>query len=148
MADAHDEHSDDDVPDLAAVDAEVDDIKIEYHPHSKKLTTITPFHDFSRHSPPSEASDEPSPALGETPPWSPFRTRLDFEVASFALDAGLKEEHVNTLISLLECCSKGDDQLTLGSAEDIDRLWNLAAHRAPEVGLDVYTCVFKMLTSS
>ncbi len=98
-ADALDERYDsDDVADPAVLDAEVDDIKIEYHPHSKKPTVITPFHTFSRRAPPPEALDEPSPAL-ETPPWSPFRTHFDFEVASFALDAGLKEEHVNMLLS-------------------------------------------------
>ncbi len=53
---------------------------------------------------------------------------------------------MSTCSSLLQCCSKGDDQLTLGSSDDINCLWDLAAHRAPEVGLDVYTCVSKMLT--
>lgn len=135
----------DGVDDPATLDAKVDDIKVEYHPHSKRPPAVTPFDNFSRRSPLPEALNEPSAPL-KTPPWSPFRTRLDFEVASFALDAGLKEEHVNMLLSLLGRCTKGDEQLTLGSSEDINHLWDLAAHRAPEVGSDVYTCIFKMLT--
>ncbi|KAG9219806.1 hypothetical protein CCMSSC00406_0009505 [Pleurotus cornucopiae] len=121
----------DGVDDPATLDAKVDDIKVEYHPHSKRPPAVTPFDNFSRRSPLPEALNEPSAPL-KTPPWSPFRTRLDFEVASFALDAGLKEEHVNMLLSLLGRCTKGDEQLTLGSSEDINHLWDLAAHRAPE----------------
>ncbi|KAF9490004.1 hypothetical protein BDN71DRAFT_1525388 [Pleurotus eryngii] len=129
--DNHHVYFDDGVDDLATLDAKVDDIKVEYHPHSKRPPAVTLFENFSRRSPLPEALNEPSAPL-KTPPWSPFRTRLDFEVASFALDAGLKEEHVNMLLSLLGRCTKGDEQLTLGSSEDINHLWNLAAHRAPE----------------
>ncbi|KAL4266406.1 hypothetical protein AB1N83_001284 [Pleurotus pulmonarius] len=126
------EYFDDGTDDPTILDAEVDDIKVEYYPHSKRPPVITPFENFTRRSPLPKASNEPSSISLETPPWSPFRTRLDFEVASFALDAGLKEEHVNMLLSLLGRCSKGDEQLTLGNSEDINRLWDLAAHKAPE----------------
>ncbi|KAG1833243.1 hypothetical protein DFJ58DRAFT_613551, partial [Suillus subalutaceus] len=53
----------------------INDIKVEYHPHSKHPSTIHHFSDFSR--------DRPSE--GQVPrkdsPWEPFRTRLDFEIA-------------------------------------------------------------------
>ncbi|KAF9491816.1 hypothetical protein BDN71DRAFT_1578512 [Pleurotus eryngii] len=107
-----------------------DDIKTEYHPHSQKLPTVQPFDTYQRR--PTASPVEESTRNNSLPPWSPFRSRLDFEVASLALDAALKKEHVETLISLLKRCSQDPQQFTIQNAADIDDMWNLAAHKAPE----------------
>ncbi|KAF9489942.1 hypothetical protein BDN71DRAFT_1525498 [Pleurotus eryngii] len=118
--DDHHGYFNDSVDDLATLDAKLDDIKVEYHPHSKRPPAVIPFKNFFRQSPLPKPLNEPSAPL-LTPPWN----------------AGLKEEHVNMLLSLLGHCTKGDEQLTLGSSEDINHLWNLAAHRAPEDTIEV-----------
>ncbi|KAF9500138.1 hypothetical protein BDN71DRAFT_1577754 [Pleurotus eryngii] len=92
-----------------------DDIKTEYHPHSRKLPTVQLFDTYQRH---------PTASLVED--------CLDFEVALLVLDATLKKEHVETLISLLKHCSWDPQQFTIQNAADIDDMWNLAAHKAPE----------------
>ncbi|KAF4599037.1 hypothetical protein EYR40_006126 [Pleurotus pulmonarius] len=107
-----------------------DDIKTEYHPHSGKFPTVQPFDTYQRR--PTAPLVEDHTRENQLPPWSPFRTRLDFEVASLALDAALKKEHVVTLISLLRRCGQDPQQFTIQNAEDIDNIWNLAAHKAPE----------------
>ncbi|KAF9496267.1 hypothetical protein BDN71DRAFT_1389892 [Pleurotus eryngii] len=96
-----------------------DDIKTEYHPHSRKLPTVQPFDTYQRRP---------------TIPWAehPFRSWLDFEVASLALDAALKKEHIKTLVSLFKHCSLDPHQFTIQNAADIDNIWDLAAHKAPE----------------
>lgn len=112
-----------------------DDIKTEYHPHSRKVPTVQSFNTYQRRptSPPVEASAHNN----SLPPWSPFRSRLDFEVASLALDAALKKEHVEALISLLKRCGRDPQQFTIQNAADIDDTWTLATHKAPEVGICV-----------
>ncbi|KAF7424448.1 hypothetical protein PC9H_009755 [Pleurotus ostreatus] len=107
-----------------------DDIKTEYHPHSRKVPTVQSFNTYQRRptSPPVEASAHNN----SLPPWSPFRSRLDFEVASLALDAALKKEHVEALISLLKRCGRDPQQFTIQNAADIDDTWTLATHKAPE----------------
>lgn len=112
-----------------------DDIKTEYHPHSQKLPTVQRFDKYQRR--PTAPPVEESTRNDSLPPWSPFRSRLDFEVASLVLDAALKKEHVETLISLLKRCSRDPQQFTIQNAADIDDIWNLAAHKAPEVGICV-----------
>lgn len=112
-----------------------DDIKTEYHPHSRKLPTVQPFDTYQRR--PTVPQAEQSTCDNRLPPWSPFRSRLDFEVASLALDAALKKEHIETLVSLFKRCSLDPHQFTIQNAADIDNIWDLAAHKAPEVGICV-----------
>ncbi|KAF4583960.1 hypothetical protein EYR40_002458 [Pleurotus pulmonarius] len=107
-----------------------DDIKSEYHPHSQKAPTVQPFDTYQRR--PTVPPVEPSTRSNSLPPWSPFRSRLDFEVASLALDAALKKEHVEILVSLLKRCSQDPQQFTIQNAADIDDIWTLASHKAPE----------------
>ncbi|KAF9491818.1 hypothetical protein BDN71DRAFT_1578516 [Pleurotus eryngii] len=107
-----------------------DDIKTEYHPHSRKLPTVQPFDTYQRR--PIIPWAEQSTCDNRLPLWSPFHSRLDFEVASLALDAALKKEHIETLVSLFKCCSLDPHQFTIQNAADIDNIWDLAAHKAPE----------------
>ncbi|KAJ8468399.1 hypothetical protein ONZ45_g17255 [Pleurotus djamor] len=116
---------------------QVDDIAIEFHPHSKKAPRLSSFEDFKRHTSDlhADASTIPphsSPQL----PWSPFQTRLDFEAASLALDAGLKEEHVKVLIDLMKRCQDGE-KFSLNSPTQINELWDSVSHRGPEFVNDV-----------
>lgn len=102
---------------------ELDDIKVEYHPHSKKPPSVHHFSEFSR-SRPSE---------GQIPrnnsPWEPFRTRLDFEVAEIALEAALTKEQTNRLLDLVHRSASGTDPFTLQSHDEVRSLWEMASQR-------------------
>ena len=50
--------------------------------------------------------------------WCPFQSRLDFDVASFALWNALKKDKTNNLISLL-MRAQGDETVTLSSHTDM-----------------------------
>ncbi|KAG1850125.1 hypothetical protein F4604DRAFT_1934564 [Suillus subluteus] len=73
---------------------QLDDIKVDYHPHSQIPSTIHHFADFSC-TRPMEASVPWSHT-----PWEPFWTQLDFEVAEIALEAALNTDQTNRLLSL------------------------------------------------
>ncbi|KAF5338294.1 hypothetical protein D9758_015755 [Tetrapyrgos nigripes] len=101
-----------------------DDIKTEFHPNSGQDQTIQRFDDFGF----GQASDLWHPT--DFTPWKPFRSRLDFEVAEFALHAGLSSSLTEDLIKLLSCCRDKpdpDDLFTIESASEMQKLWDLAA---------------------
>ena len=109
------------LPQLSASEANEDDIKTEYHPNSNIPETIKPFEEFgfrklAEHKPPQNFY-----------PWRPFRTRLDFEVAEFSLNAGLSENLTSSLIGLLEKCSQHKDNFTVKSSKELNELWNIAS---------------------
>ncbi|KAF5357483.1 hypothetical protein D9758_012520 [Tetrapyrgos nigripes] len=100
------------------------DIKTEFHPNAGQHTTIQNFKDFG-----FGKVLEPCIPTDFTP-WQPFHSRLDFEVAEFALHAGLSSDLTEDLIKLLCCCrDKPDphDVFTIKSASQMQTLWDLAA---------------------
>ncbi|KAG2355792.1 hypothetical protein BDR07DRAFT_1453666 [Suillus spraguei] len=80
-----------------ASESHLDDIKVDYHPHSQIPSTIHHFADFSC-THPTEASVPQNHT-----PWEPFQTRLDFEVTEISLEAALTAEQTNRLFNLIHC---------------------------------------------
>ncbi|KDQ51821.1 hypothetical protein JAAARDRAFT_62330 [Jaapia argillacea MUCL 33604] len=100
---------------------ELDDIKTEYHPHSKRPAVVQHFLEYRR-----EAESEP--ILPPDPkPWRPFRSRLDFEFAKVALEAALSASQVDAMIKLFHRCSEGD-RFTLKNNADFCDCWEKASH--------------------
>ncbi|KAG1905761.1 uncharacterized protein F5891DRAFT_1125792 [Suillus fuscotomentosus] len=100
-----------------------DDIKVEYHPHSKIPSTIHRFVDFSRH----HSMEDSVPR--STSPWEPFRTRLDFEVAEIALEAAMTKDQTNRLFNLLHRSACGKEAFTLQSHDEVRSFWEMASEQ-------------------
>ena len=85
----------------------LDDIKTEYHPHSGKPSQTSSFEEYGHRT-------VPLPPPIDEEPWKPFRCRLDFELAEFAVQSALTDDKVNTLISLFKR-AQGAESVTLKS---------------------------------
>jgi hypothetical protein len=96
----------------------LDDIRTEYHPHSSQPPQIAHFEDYGH-------SEEWRNKFHSTKkPWSPFRTRLDFEVASLALETVMNERQIQVLFSLLRRCADGLESFTLKNYKDLQDTWD------------------------
>ena len=111
-------------------DRQIDDIRVEYHPNSGRGTKIFRFDDYARERPFARARQDP---LREKP-WEPFKSLDDFNFAELALDANLKKDQVELLLSLINR-GKESPTVSFGSFEDIQRTWEKAAVFYPTVCL-------------
>ncbi|KAG1822156.1 hypothetical protein EV424DRAFT_1321938, partial [Suillus variegatus] len=116
---------------------QLDDIKVDYHPHSQIPSTIHHFADFSR-TRPTEASVPRNHA-----PWEPFRTRLDFEVAEIAFEAALNADQTNRLLSLVHRSARSDKTFTLRNHDEVRELWSTASQRFTPFQVDVVSVPYK-----
>lgn len=104
-----------------------DDIKTEYHPNSGKEAIIQHFDDYA-------ADEGPHTRLRpEATPWSPFATRIDFEVATLALECSMNKQQTNTLIQLICHVQQGFDQCTLKNYDDLQEMWDSAGEKSTKV---------------
>lgn len=102
----------------------VHDIKIKFHPNSHRPNQHIPHNGYHPvNGPPAAGS--PDPPILETP-WYPFRSRLDFEVAEFALSSHLNKTETDTLLSIIQRCIKDPEQHTLKDHKEIMEYWDLA----------------------
>jgi len=102
---------------------QLDDIKVEYHPHSQIPSTIHPFSEFSRLRPVEDSMPR------NNTPWEPFRTRLDFEVAEIALEAALSKDQTNRLFDIVHRSASGKDVFTLQNHDEARKIWQMASQR-------------------
>ncbi|KAG2155366.1 uncharacterized protein EDB93DRAFT_1239231 [Suillus bovinus] len=109
--------------DEAELQPQKDDIKVEYHPHSKIPSIIHHFADFSHY----HSMEDSVPH--STSPWEPFRTQLDFEVAAIALEAAMTKDQTNQLFSLMRCSACGNEAFTLQSHNEVHLFWEMASER-------------------
>lgn len=109
---------------------QLDDIKVEYHPKSGRPTTIHPFEEFKRNT-----QQEPDiPPSSE--PWSPFKSRADFEFAEIVLQASLNTRHTDALIKLFRRVVDEQAEFTFTSHADLKRSFDTAALAHTPVRLD------------
>ncbi|KAG2103715.1 uncharacterized protein F5147DRAFT_746667 [Suillus discolor] len=101
----------------------LDDIKIEYHPHSRIPSTVHPFSNFSHRHPTEDTMPH------NASPWEPFRTRLDFEVAEIALAAAMTKDQTNRLFELMRCAASAKEDFTLQNHDEVCTLWKMASER-------------------
>ncbi|KAG6377901.1 hypothetical protein JVT61DRAFT_14690 [Boletus reticuloceps] len=104
-----------------------DDIKVEYHPRSRRRERVYPFEDFR------QAKSSKPPPLCNTVPWSPFRSRLDFEVAELALHAALSKDETDQLVNLIRRAMGGQEAFMLTGDKEIHEIWESASHRYTQV---------------
>ncbi|KAG2138254.1 hypothetical protein BD769DRAFT_1384774 [Suillus cothurnatus] len=119
----HHDDANDGVNDDAPLAPQLDDIKIEYHPHSKIPSTVHPFSDFSCH----HSTEDTMPR--HTSPWEPFHTRLNFEVADIALAAVMTKDQTDRLFELMRHAASAKEDFTLQSHDEVRTLWKMASER-------------------
>ncbi|KAF9494958.1 hypothetical protein BDN71DRAFT_1496133 [Pleurotus eryngii] len=109
---------------------ELDDIKTEYHPLSKRDTIIHHFHEYGLED---DHPQVPTVDLAEIP-WAPFRTLRDFNTAAFTLDATLNNTQIDQLINLIGNASDehGGGKLTIRDHKEMDELWEDAVYMFPK----------------
>ena len=101
----------------------LDTIRTEYHPHTKSPPKVVKFEEYREYY-----SQRRRPtARNPTKPWSPFRTRAEFEFAEIALDAALNKRQVDALLKLFHRCIEGQDQFGLKDHTDLTEMWELAS---------------------
>ncbi|KAG1856136.1 hypothetical protein F4604DRAFT_1883164 [Suillus subluteus] len=98
----------------------VDDIRTEFHPHTKITTRIEAFSAFTR-------QHHYEPPCPDRQPWLPFRCQLDFEVAELAHETTLTHEQTMRLIQLVQRGRTED--FTLKNYADVRNTWEAASHR-------------------
>ena len=105
---------------LANDPPEKDDIRIEYHPKSKKATKTFRFEDYNSHI----RKDLHIPI--DTEPWKPFRSRLDYEVAALIHETHMNNSQTKTLLELIHRCIKDPGSFTIDGATDLGKIWDHA----------------------
>ena len=109
---------------------QLDDIKIEYHPRSGRPTQLFQFNEYMNQLPESNIDIPPDPE-----PWTPFRSRLDFELAELILDTHMNKNQTNALIALIHQCISEPQSFTLKNESDLSKIWQNAATRATAVSI-------------
>jgi hypothetical protein len=99
-----------------------DDIKIEYHPSSGIKAKVYSFDNFER-----RAADFLVPPP-DSQPWSPFKSRLEFEIAEIMLEVGFNNQQTDRLVKLCHRCAVGKEKLTFKNHKDIHNMWEAALH--------------------
>ena len=107
---------------------QVDDIRVEYHPHSGRAPKISPFGEFTR-----EHIHVPLAPEAEREPWHPFRTLIDFEVSELALEAALNKGQTTRLIKLLQWVHDKRERCTLRNYDEVRNTWDAAGSRLTPV---------------
>ncbi|KAI9464204.1 hypothetical protein HD554DRAFT_2026564 [Boletus coccyginus] len=103
---------------------QVDDIRVEYHPHSGRAPKISPFGEFTR-----EHLHVPLAPEDDREPWHPFRTLMDFEVSELALEAALNKDQTTRLIKLLQRVYDKHERCTLRNYDELRNTWDAAGSR-------------------
>ncbi|KAF9559091.1 hypothetical protein CPC08DRAFT_638156 [Agrocybe pediades] len=116
------------------------DIRVEYHPNSKRQTEYWESKDFRNASTVAPKNDSASPSY---PPWHPFRTRLDFELCEFIQEAHLNAGQIDSLISLMDEVLKDPQSFTLSGSQDVTNLWSLARNLSEGFTEHNFTCKYK-----
>jgi len=108
----------------------VDDIKIEYHPHSKRPPEIIPLKQYQARRHKIKVAQRSTVKR----PWKPFQTHAEFEFAEVALKASLTKNQVNALIQVMKCCIDGSDKFEIHSHDHLCEIWNAGAVLHTAVG--------------
>jgi len=112
------------------------DIKISYHPASKRPEQRFGINEDLPSASASTGSQPPDPAAAQTP-WHPFRSRLDFEIAELSLNAHLSKADTENLLSIIRQCIETPEQFTLSSHKDLSEYWDLARSMTESVSKSV-----------
>ncbi|KAJ7782439.1 hypothetical protein DFH07DRAFT_900870 [Mycena maculata] len=120
------------------VDPNLDDIRYEFHPHSGLAPENCSLDEYLR----QESSRRQLPSTDQKP-WSPFRTRLDFEVAEFAQENLLNSAAINQLITLIRRCAANVEEFTVQNHTDMNKQWEAASKKCTDFKKYTVTVPYK-----
>jgi hypothetical protein len=101
----------------------LDVIRTEYHPRSNLPPRVVKFEDYREYNGRHRRPTPRNPAK----PWTPFRTRAEFEFAEIALDAALNNRQVDALLRVFRRCLEGEDSLDFKDHNELQKMWDLAS---------------------
>jgi len=99
------------------------DFKIKSHPYANISDRYLTAEEYRRES----RSIDDSPLDFPRPPWSPYLSRLDFEVSKLMMDAGMNQALITRTIALFLRCQAHEDVLNLKSYSHVRKMWKLAS---------------------
>ena len=102
-------------------DPSVGDIKIEYHPDTKRVPDFIPLKTYQARQ------KHKKPRSNTRKPWMPFRSRSEFEFAEVALKAGLTKNQVDTLIHVIHQHARGEDSFDIRDHDHMHTIWDTSA---------------------
>ncbi|TFK20674.1 hypothetical protein FA15DRAFT_719445, partial [Coprinopsis marcescibilis] len=115
-----------------------DQIRIEYHPRSQMPPQVMTSDEYLDRIPTS--NDFPP----NTEPWRPFRTRLDFELASFMQDNNLNQPQKARLLTLIREAIEKPRSFTIEDSRDLENIWTAARASAGKgLSQQSYTVQYK-----
>jgi hypothetical protein len=100
----------------------VDDIRTQYHPHSHRPPHIAHFEDYGR-----EEKSSRRQFCNIKKPWSPYQTRLDFEVAELIHETAMNERQTTVMLLLLKRCADGFEKFTIKTHKELQNIWKQCA---------------------
>jgi hypothetical protein len=112
-----------------AAQSKLHDIKISYHPASKRPEQHFGINENMPGVSASTGSQPSGPGAAEAPgpsPWHPFRSQLDYEIAELSLNAHLSKADTEHLLSIIHRCIETPEQFTLSSHKDLSEYWDMA----------------------
>ncbi|KAG1765353.1 hypothetical protein EDD22DRAFT_978791 [Suillus occidentalis] len=105
-----------------------------YHPSVCREPLLQTFEEFGVNSCP----EEELPIDEE--PWRPFCSHGDFEFAEITPNAALNKSHIDVLLALIGCISRGESQVTFANDNDLRKAWeHTTAQVMPFVKHDITT---------
>ncbi|KAG2136839.1 hypothetical protein BD769DRAFT_1626893 [Suillus cothurnatus] len=78
----------------------------------------------------------------DSQPWSPFKSRLEFEIAEIMLEVGFNNQQTDRLVKLCHRCAVGKEKLTFKNHKDIHNMWEAASHRITKFMKEVISVPF------
>jgi hypothetical protein len=100
---------------------QIDDIKTEFHPHCGRETVIVSFAEYGQYE-----KSRPLPPRDDEP-WRPFRKRIDFDFAEFAVQTGLTAHEVDAALALHRRSGVSGCEITIASHKEMYDLLDGAA---------------------
>lgn len=104
--------------------------KTEFHPNAHCEPVIECFSAFG-----CVETDNMRPHIDDEAPWTPFKSRADFEFAEIVHQATLDKDQTDRLLKLLWRIVDGNTNFTLKSHADLWKAWDLAASQMTPVSV-------------
>jgi hypothetical protein len=119
-------HPDQSSPPISTNEPQKDHIHTEYHEKSGRAAKTSRLEDY-RAREPAKVQPPPRGSNLNDKPWSPFKSRADFEFAEVTLEAALSKKQIEKLIKISQRCINGEDTFNLTSHREICEIWTDAS---------------------
>ena len=120
--------------------SEPGDIRIEYHPHSKRNPKTMGREEFKLAVNNAHSMEPP---IKE--PWLPFRSREDFDFAEIAHNAAMNQSQIDDLIKLFHRCQQVPGKFTLKNYQDLKCSWDASSKLLTDVSIYPFDSLYCLL---